>query len=215
MCGGKDALPKMKCSPISISQAVNFAWIAFKRHYGLFAAALLTIIGAWVALEVLVFAGQRLGFLWWAIAHLAFLTFFAGMQVGIIRMCLALYDGGQPTFADLFSVPTLWPIYLAGQLLYLALVAIGLVLMVVPGVYLAVRYALFGFRIATGETTLQCSFQESAALTAGTRTYLLGILIALFLLNVLGASVLGLGLFITVPLSVLTMTAVYRQLRAR
>jgi hypothetical protein len=32
---------------------------------------------------------------------------------------------------------------------------------------------------------------------------------------VFGASLLGLGLFITIPLSVLIMTAVYRQLSAR
>jgi uncharacterized membrane protein len=40
---------------------------------------------------------------------------------------------------------------------------------------------------------------------------LLRILAALLVLNLLGASLLGLGLFITVPLSVLIMTDVYRQ----
>jgi uncharacterized membrane protein len=42
--------------------------------------------------------------------------------------------------------------------------------------------------------------------------HLLSIFVVLLVLNVLGASLLGFGLFITVPLSVLMMTAVYRQL---
>jgi len=41
---------------------------------------------------------------------------------------------------------------------------------------------------------------------------LLRILAALLVLNLLGASLLALGLFITVPLSVLIMTDAYRQL---
>jgi hypothetical protein len=43
-------------------------------------------------------------------------------------------------------------------------------------------------------------------------TCLLSIFVALLLLNVAGASLLGLGLFVTVPVSVLMMTAVCRQL---
>jgi uncharacterized membrane protein len=49
----------------------------------------------------------------------------------------------------------------------------------------------------------------------GSKTYLLWILVFLLVLNVLGASLLGIGLFITVPLSVLMMTTIYRQLNTR
>jgi hypothetical protein len=199
-------------NPISISQAVIFAWPAFKKRYVLFATVLLTIFGAWAALEIVVIAGQRFGILLWAVAHLAFLIFFAGIEVGFLQICLALYDGRDPTFADAFMHIALGPKLLAGQMLYLLMVAVGLVLLVVPGVYLGVRYALFGFCMAAGDANLIRSFQQSAILTTGTETYLLAIFVALLVFNALGASLLGLGLFITVPLSVLTMTAVYRQL---
>ncbi|HVS87391.1 MAG TPA: hypothetical protein VHF01_04105 [Candidatus Acidoferrum sp.] len=202
----------MNRNPISISQAANFAWHAFKKRYGLFAAVLLTILGAWAALEIVVIAGQRLGILLWAVAHLAFLIFFAGIEVGILQICLALYDGREPTYADAFTHMAWGPKFLAGQMLYLLMVAVGLALLVVPGVYLGVRYALFGFCMAAGDANLMRSFQQSAILTMGTETYLLAIFVALLVFNALGASLLGLGLFITVPLSVLMMTALYRQL---
>jgi len=206
---------KVKCNLISIRQAFSFAWPIVKKRFGLFTAVLLAIFGAWVALEVIVIAGQRLGILLCALAHLAFLIFIAGIEVGFLQICLTLYDGGEPTFADTFTHLALGPKFLACQVLYLLMVVIGLLLLVVPGVYFGVRYALFGFCMASGETNLMRSFQQSAILSTGIKTYLLWILLALFVLNALGASLLGLGLFITVPLSVLMMTAVYRQLSTR
>jgi hypothetical protein len=205
----------VKHNLISARQAFNFAWPIFKKRFGLFTAVLLTIFGAWVALEIVVIAGQRFGILLWALMHLAFLIFVAGVEVGFLRICLALYEGGEPTFADTFKHLAMGPKFLAGQMLYLLMVAIGLLLLVFPGVYLSVRYGLFGFFMAAGETNLMRTFQQSAILSVGTKTYLLWIFVALLVFNALGASLLGLGLFITVPLSVLMMTAIYRKLSTR
>lgn len=202
----------MKPVPLSIRQTFNFAWPIFKKRFGLFTAVLLTIFGAWVALEITVIAGQRLGIVLWAAAHFAFLVFVAGLEVGFLQICLALCDGREATFADIFAHLALGPKFLAGQILYLLVVAIGLLLLVVPGVYLGVRYSVFGFCLVGGETNLARCFQQSAILSTGAKLYLLRILVVLFVLNVLGASLLGLGLLITVPLSVLMLTAAYQQL---
>lgn len=205
----------MERSPISIRQAFSFAWPMFKKRFGLFTAVLLIVFGAWVALEIVVIAGQRFGILLWVVMHLVFLIFVAGMEVGLIQVCLALYDGEEPTFADSFTHLALGPKFLIGQTLYLLAVLVGLLLLVVPGVYLGVRYALFGFCVAAGETDLVRSFQQSAILSTGVQGYLLQVFVVLFLLNVVGASLLGIGLFITVPLTLLMMSAVYRQLSTR
>jgi hypothetical protein len=202
----------VKHRPISMRHAFGFAWPAFKKHFGLFTAVLLTVFGAWVVLEIVVIAGQRFGILLWAIMHLAFLIFFAGVELGLLQICRALSDGKAPAFAETFAYLSLGPKFLAAQILYLLMVVIGLLLLVVPGVYLGVRYALFGFCFANGETNPLRCFQQSAILSKGATTGLLWILAALFIFNLLGASLLGLGLLITVPLSVLIMTDVYRQL---
>jgi hypothetical protein len=206
---------KVKRNPVSLRLAFKFAWPTFKKHFGLFTAILLTTGGAWVTLEIVVIEGQRFGILLWSTAHLAFLIFAAGIGLGFLQICLSLHDGGRPTFSDTFAHLALGPKYLAGQILYLLMVLIGLALLVIPGIYLGVLYAMFGFSMASGETSLIQSFQESAILSANAKTSLLGILFVLFVLNVLGASLLGLGLFVTVPLSGLVMTAVYRQLGTR
>jgi hypothetical protein len=202
----------MKHRLIPISQAFKFAWPIFRKHFGLFSAILLTIAGAWAVLEIVVIAGQRFGILLWVAMHLIFLSFLAGVELGFLQISLALCDGKEPTFADAFKQLALGPKFLVGQIIYLLISALGFLLLVVPGAYLSARYALFGFCMATGQVSLMRSFQQSADLSAGVKIYLFSILLFLLALNALGASLLGLGLLITVPLSVLIMTTIYRQL---
>jgi hypothetical protein len=207
--------PKVEHNAISVDQAVNFAWGTFKKRYGLFSAVLLTIFVAWIGLEIVVIAGQRFGILLWALAHLAFLLFFASVEIGFLQVCLGLYDGKEPKYADTFAHWSLGIKFLAGQIFFLLVILIGLLLLVVPGLYIGSRYALFGFCIAAGEADLINSFRQSAILSTGAGIKLLGICAALLLLNVLGASLLGLGLFITIPVSALVATAIYRKLSSR
>jgi hypothetical protein len=199
---------------ISLCDAFRFAWRALVQRFGFFAALLLTFAASWVILEIVVIRGQQFGIVLWALAHLAFLIFFAGLEAGFACVCLELYDGEAPTFASVFAHLALGPKFLAGQIIYLLIVVAGLALLVVPGFYLAARFAWFGFRLVDGESNLIGSFRQSAALSSGATGQLSLLIVALLLLNVLGAAVLGLGLFATIPLSVLVMASVYRQLAA-
>jgi hypothetical protein len=199
---------------ISINEAVGFAWSGYKRRWRLFTGVLLAMLGAWVVLEVVVFTTQRLGILSWALAHIAFLVCFAGIEVGLLRISLALQDGRHPTFADAFKHFNLGPSFLAGQLLYLAMVLGGLLLLIVPGILLATRFALFGFQNTAGESGVLKSFTQSAVLTRGATGRLAATLVTLLVFNLLGAALLGVGLFVTVPISVLIMASIDRQLSA-
>lgn len=202
-------------NPISIHQSTNFAWTVFKRHYGLFIAGLLVIFAAWVVLETIVVTGQAFGITLWALAHVAFLVFFAGMEVGLIKISLALYDGQEPALPDLFAHLALGPKFLAGQCVYLLMVVLGLVLLLIPGFYLGVRYAWAGIFLADGKTNLADSFKHSAAISTAQILRLLAIFVFLLMLNILGASLLGLGLLVTIPFSLLILVSIYRQLGTR
>lgn len=199
---------------ISIGKAVNFAWSSYWKRWRLFAGVLIAMLGAWVALEVVVFTTQRLGIIAWTLEHIAFLLCFAGIEVGLLRISLALDEGRDPRLADAFNNFNLAPAFLAGQLLYLTMVLAGLALLVVPGILLAARFALIGFQNAAGESVIR-SFRHSWSVTRGTTGRLVATLVALFGFNLLGAALLGVGLFITVPISVLLMASINRQLSRR
>jgi hypothetical protein len=197
---------------VSIGEAVDFAWSAYRRRWRLFTSVLLAMLGTWVVLEVVVFTTQRLGILGWAFEHIAFLLCFAGIEVGLLRISLALQDGRNPRLVDAFNHFSWAPGFLAGQLLYLAMVLAGLVLLVVPGILLAARFALFGFQNAGGESSVLRSFKHSGNVTRGATSRLAATLVTLFVFNLLGAALPGVGLFVTVPISVLMMASIYRQL---
>lgn len=73
------------------------------------------------------------------------------------------------------------------------------------------RYALVGFCLADGDMPLLRTFQHSARLSRGATLSLMAISVALLVLNVLGASLVELGLSITVPFSGLAIAAIFRQ----
>lgn len=96
--------------------------------------------------------------------------------IGWIRVGLSLYDTGTATFKTFFSMHNLLQALIVGAL-YSALVAVGLALLIIPGLYLAVRYYFApGFVLDKKSGILQ-AFKQSAALTAGARWQLLGFLL--------------------------------------
>ena len=197
----------------SIRMAFDFAWMTFKKQIGLFTAFMLTFFTLWVVVEVAVVAGQRFGLLLWVIAHLGFFVIFAGLEIGLIRVCLGFQDGKQIHYSEIFRELHLGISFLFVQLAYFVMTLVGFVLFIIPGIYLGTKYALYAFYFADGNSNLKQSFQQSGVVGRGSWWFLFWFSVFIVLLNILGASILGVGLVITVPLSVLMKTSIYRQLR--
>ena len=133
--------------------------------------------------------------------------------IGAVRISLRMHDGQEVMLRDLFAVDwsTFWR-YLVATILYSLIVAVGLVLFVIPGIIFAVRYLLFGyFIIEKGARPVEALTRSSAA-TEGVRWDLFVFVLALVLLNILGALLLLIGLLVTVPISYLAAARIYRTL---
>jgi len=189
------------------------AWIIFKKSPLLFALLLLILFANWAILELLAFAGQKLGNLYNLIIHLSFLITFSGLQVGFINICMKLYTSKNPGFIHLFKYMKRGPNFLIAQLTYLLVIMIGMLLFLIPGFYLGAKFSFFGFDIAENNTTPMNSLRQSATLTKDMLGKLSFHYFLLILLNLFGAAWMGLGLFVTIPISVLTMTSLYKQLK--
>src|SRR4030067_690356 len=70
------------------------------------------------------------------------------VSVGAIRISLRLHDGGSASVRDLFAVdgPLFWRYFLA-SVLYSLIVAVGFILLIVPGVIFSVRYVFYGYAV--------------------------------------------------------------------
>lgn len=190
----------------------RIAWRAFKAHSAIFIASVLVLFASWAALEVAVITLHRLGVVFNVLLHLAFLVFFSGITAGLIVITLDVLAGHAPRLATLFGSLDRGPQLLLAFFLYALGVTFGLILLVAPGIYLAVRYAFFAHLLATTKASAWQSLREAASLSQGRSWSIFLLLLKVFLLNLLGAAILGFGLLITVPVSVLASTSFYRSL---
>jgi hypothetical protein len=199
---------------ISLHAALRFAWTAYKQHFQLFAAMLVAVLGGWVALEILAFTASQMGIIGIIIsvvAHLAFGVFYAGMMAGLLRMCLTIRRGEQPTLAEGFGSFDLGPRLMVAGLAYLLAVTLGLVLLVVPGVFVASRWLFYPFPIVSERAGIMVGFKRAADVTNGALPGAAMLFGAIIVLNLVGACVVGLGLLVTIPMSMLMLTDAWKQ----
>jgi uncharacterized membrane protein len=174
---------------------------------------MLTLLASWVVLEAAVVSFQRFGLVVWSVLHLAFFVFFSGLMLGLHGIALETLNGKVPKLANLTALLDRGPTFLLAFCIYSAAVVAGLVLFVVPGIYVAVKYALFGQVLATTATTAPQALRDAAALSDGQWWTLFPLLLVALLLNLAGMAFLGVGLLITFPVSLLATSDFYLSLR--
>jgi len=62
------------------------------------------------------------------------------LEVGLLKIALSFRDGKVPEVEDLFRGYPHFLNYLAASILYGLMVAFGLILLIIPGIYLALKY---------------------------------------------------------------------------
>lgn len=198
---------------VDVGETIRYGWEVTKANLSLIivlviVAALATGIPSGIA-ESLERPAPALS----ALFRLASSILSIVVGIGALRVSLRLHDGQDVALRDLFAVDwsTFWR-YAVATILYSLIVAVGLVLFVIPGIILAVRYLFFGyFVVEKGARPVEALAQSSAA-TEGVRWDLFVFAVALLILNVVGAMLLLVGLLVTVPISYLAAARVYRTL---
>ena len=203
-------------SPFSVGDAFRFGGSHLLRNLPLFVAIEAGIVAVWVVLEALVFRfASSPGSFWHVVLHLLWFLAMSLPEAALLRVALSIRESGSWDRTDLAAALRLTPTFFVVKLIYLLIVAIGLVLLIVPGVWLAVRYAPWGFVVTGGARHPAAALRLSAGLTRGVKWRLLGFGLLLMLVNALGVALLGLGLILTLPLTAMAAAFVFDQLRER
>ena len=140
-------------------------------------------------------------------------------SISVITASLTIVDGGIPSFKGLFSKYSNYKIflnYIIASIAMGAAVLVGLILFVIPGIYLAIRLQFYKFLIVDkGDISPINALKESWKMTEGHTWNLFLFLVLVALLNIVGAILLGIGLFVTIPITLLSYAMLYRKLHAR
>jgi uncharacterized membrane protein len=134
------------------------------------------------------------------------------LSFAVVIFALRLYNGGTTSIDDFNNrLERIWGI-IGGQLVIMAVVILGLIALIIPGLYLMLRYSLFQYIYTDSTMGVFEAMKESARLTEGYKWDLLLFFFALVALNILGALCFLIGLAVTIPLSLISFVRVYHYI---
>lgn len=200
----------------STQEAFQFGWDTLRDNFGFFIGLVVVVIlataipgliirklavGAGLALAIPL---QFLNYVWSAI-----------IGMGVVRICLKFCDKQKVELTDLFECLPLTLNYVVAKILYALLVAVGLILLIIPGCIWAIQFYLCSYLVVDKGCGPIEALKESSAITQGAKWQLAVFGGWLLLVNILGAVALLIGLMITIPITMLASVYVYRQLAAQ
>ena len=198
----------------SKSEAILFGWNTLKKNFGFFLGmlAIVVVVNVLVGFVMSSFSEEAPKVLVIAVSVISWILDLL-ISMGVIRITLKFCDQEQATYRDLFSAYRLLLNYLVGSIVYGMMVAIGFVFLIVPGIYLAVKYQFYDYLIIDKGMGPIKAIKRSGVLTEGVKRNLVLFWLALVGINILGMIALGVGLIATVPVSWLANAYVYRRLQ--
>lgn len=205
----------MNKKDFSIEVALQYGWNIMKTNIWFFVGVLvvawfITGIPHGIA-SVLQTESGGLSFLFRVIGWAASII----VSIGMITIALKFLDNQAPKFEDLFSFkPYFWK-YLGASILTGIVVWAGMILLIIPGIYWALKFQFFGYFIVDKGCDPIESMRKSSQITQSVKWKLLGFGIVLFIINMIGAMCLFVGLFVTVPITLMAYSMVYRGLLAQ
>lgn len=134
------------------------------------------------------------------------------ITVGFTKMALLLVDGKGATLHDLSCGRRLLFRMIFLSILQGAVLLVGFLLFVIPGVVLAVRLQFATVALVDGGLGPIAALKASWAATAGNFWRLFLFDIALWLVTLLGLATFGVGLLAVIPVTTLATAMVYRKL---
>jgi uncharacterized membrane protein len=195
----------------SKKEAISFGWNLTKTNFGFFVLLLILVAVISVVLTSIPYLAKGKSPLLF-ILSLVDIIVRTIITMGLIKISLKFCDNEKAKISDLFSSYPLFLKYLIGSILYVLIILGGLILLIVPGIIWAIQFQFFGYLIIDKGLGPIEALKKSSKITKGAKwdLFLLGIL--LVLINILGALALLVGLFITIPTTMIANAFVYRKL---
>lgn len=134
------------------------------------------------------------------------------LTLGFIKVCYRLATGQQTGVMDLINNGKPFLSYFVASFLYGIAVVVGIFLLIVPGIYLAIRLQFYPYFILEHDNSSIQALTNSFHITGDYLLELFLFGISVLLINVAGILLFGVGIIFTYPLTTLATALVYRRL---
>ena len=201
----------MKEAPFTIKKVFSYSWETYKHHIGFMLILMIALFGTSILFGWVQGLVENARVLLMLITGLSWLVqLIIGML--LIHIVLQLLDTHTANVqAATESFDSFWK-YLGGVLLTSLIVTAGFFLLIIPGIYLAIRLQFVQYLIVDKQYAPLDALQKSFELSRGIVFELFLLMIIFFVINVVGAALFGLGLLVSVPVTLIATAYVYRVL---
>jgi hypothetical protein len=196
----------------SKKEAIKFGWEIAKKKIKFFIPLLILVFGVSFLFDYLSDFVKRESFL------ISFLLTIIGValsiifSLGLVKISLKICDGEEPKISDLFSQCPLFFRYLFASILKNLITLFGFILLIIPGIIFSIRLSFFDYLIVDRNSRIVESLKKSWEITKGNVWNLFLLYILLGLINFLGFFALIVGLFWSIPTTIIAEAFVYRKL---
>ena len=194
----------------SIQHVLKLGWDSFRAHplaLILFSAFAFVSTLSWSLIPVFVQQSLLLGGIFLVIVLIKILV-----RIAIFHSALEIVSHKAPTWRSIvLSWKSFFPFLLA-SIISIVLVFVGMILLIIPGILLAVMVSLFPFVLLDRRVGPIDALKESIHLTNGNRAKLLFLLLVLGAINIGGLLLFVVGIFFTMPFSFVVYAHTYRIL---
>jgi uncharacterized membrane protein len=194
---------------ISTGTALRFGWETFKKRPWFFIGSTVVILLASglidafsSAIDAAVGGSAEQPSVVGTVVNLGLGTL---LGMGATAFYLAAQDNPETVDLSLLWHPQPFWKYLGASLLFALTIAIGFVLLIVPGIIFALIFMFTTFIVIDRELGPIEAMKESNRITYGHKWTLLGVTLMLVLINLLGAIALVVDLLVSIPVSSLAV----------
>ena len=201
----------MSAINFSISDAISLAWNKFKEN-----------IPTWVGTSILVLAlgsiaGDKTILFYGGMditypsnAGIIFGVIIAYLELGIIKMAINHIRGEAIDFKDLYSVSLKTFLnYIVAYIITVFFIIIGLILLIIPGIHLALRFMFAQYLIVDKDMSFDVAIKESMRMTKGNTINLFLLVLTFGLIAIAGIICLFVGLIVACPVIWLAGAYIY------
>ena len=186
---------------IEISQSISEGWELFKKKIGEYIGftalfALITVTVGFIPI----------------LGAIGNILISAPLAAGFYIVARKIIKNESFEFGSFFDGFQFFGPLVLASLIMSIFIGIGMILLLIPGIYLAVSYILTYQFVIFGKFEFWDAMEASRKLISKNWFTFFGLIILLGLINLLGVIALGIGLLFTIPLSYCTLHIVFSKL---
>jgi uncharacterized membrane protein len=199
-------------SRFQMGEAIRFGWDTMKDNIGFFIAVLIiAFLIENIPGTIAGYAGEDFPLIS-LVLHLTGLILSFVVQMGLVKISLQFCDGIKGKIDDLLSSFDILLQFIAASFIYTLIILGGFLLLFVPGIIWGIQFSLYPYFVVEKRLGPVEALKASSKATKGAKwdLFLFGLILGL--INLAGLLVFLVGLFATIPTSMVAYAYVYRRL---